>query len=32
MWKQRMSPDEIARYEAIAGPLLTELGYELGSK
>ncbi len=32
MWRQRMSPDEIASYEAIAGPLLTELGYELGSK
>lgn len=32
MWRERMSPDEIARYEAIAGPLLQELGYELGSR
>ena len=30
-WREKMSAAEIAEYEAIAGPLLTELGYELGS-
>jgi len=28
-WKQRMSGDERHRFEAIAGPLLSELGYEV---
>jgi len=28
-WKQRMSGDERHRFEAIAGPLLLELGYEV---
>ena len=27
MWRQKMTPEEIAEYEAIAGPLLRELGY-----
>jgi len=26
-----MTPEEIASYEKIAGPLLVELGYELAS-
>jgi hypothetical protein len=29
MWREKMSSDEIATYEAVAGPLLRELGYEL---
>jgi hypothetical protein len=28
-WRSEMSPEDVATYEAIAGPLLTELGYEL---
>ena len=31
MWRERMSADEIAEYEAVAGELLVELGYELAS-
>jgi hypothetical protein len=31
MWRERMSPDEIADYERIAGPLLRELGYGLST-
>jgi hypothetical protein len=31
MWKERMTPDEVAEYEAVAGDMLVELGYELGS-
>jgi hypothetical protein len=32
MWRERMTPEEIAEYETIAGDLLVELGYELGSQ
>ena len=31
MWRERMSEEEIAEYEAVAGDLLVELGYELGT-
>jgi len=31
MWRRKMTPAEIAEYEAIAGPLLEELGYELSA-
>jgi len=31
MWRERMTPEEIAEYEAVAGDMLVELGYELGS-
>jgi Sulfotransferase family len=31
MWRERMSDEEVAEYEAIAGDMLVELGYELGS-
>jgi len=31
MWRRKMSEAEIAEYEAIAGPLLVELGYELST-
>jgi Sulfotransferase family len=31
MWRERMSAEEIADYERIAGALLVELGYELSS-
>jgi hypothetical protein len=30
-WRRKMTPAEIASYEAIAGPLLAELGYAPGS-
>jgi hypothetical protein len=29
MWRERMSSAEVAEYEAVAGPMLAELGYEL---
>lgn len=32
MWRERMSPEEIAEYEAVAGDMLVTLGYELGSE
>jgi hypothetical protein len=32
LWKQRMSPEEVAEYERVAGPLLSELGYELNTR
>jgi hypothetical protein len=32
MWRERMAPEEVAEYEAVAGDLLLELGYELGSE
>jgi Sulfotransferase family len=32
MWRERMTPEEIAEYEAVAGDMLVELGYELGSE
>ena len=31
MWRERMTPEEVAEYEAIAGDMLVTLGYELGS-
>jgi hypothetical protein len=30
-WREKMTPEEIASYEKIAGPLLVELGYELAA-
>lgn len=30
LWRSKMSPEQVAEYEAVAAPLLTELGYELG--
>ena len=30
MWRERMTPEEVAEYEAVAGDMLVELGYELG--
>jgi hypothetical protein len=32
MWRERMTPDEVAEYEAVAGDMLLELGYELTSE
>jgi hypothetical protein len=32
MWRERMTASEVAEYEAVAGDLLVELGYELGSQ
>jgi hypothetical protein len=32
MWRERMTPEQVAEYEAVAGDLLVELGYELGSE
>jgi hypothetical protein len=32
MWRERMTPEEVGEYEAVAGDLLVELGYELGSQ
>ncbi len=29
MWRERMTREEVAEYEAIAGDMLVELGYEL---
>ena len=29
MWREQMTPDEVAEYEAIAGDMLVRLGYEL---
>jgi len=31
VWKTEMEPEDLATFERIAGPLLTDLGYELGS-
>jgi hypothetical protein len=30
-WKERMSPEDVAAFDAAAGELLTELGYEVGT-
>jgi hypothetical protein len=30
-WRTEMAPDDVATFEAIAGPLLHELGYELAN-
>ena len=32
MWRERMTDEEVAEYEAIAGDMLVELGYELASE
>jgi hypothetical protein len=32
MWRERMTPEEVAEYESVAGDMLLELGYELGSE
>jgi hypothetical protein len=32
MWRERMTSDEVAEYEAIAGDMLVTLGYELASE
>ena len=32
MWRERMTPEEIAEYERVAGDMLVELGYELDSE
>ncbi len=32
MWRERMTPEEVAQYESVAGDMLVELGYELGSE
>ncbi len=32
MWRERMTPDEVAEYEAVAGDMLVTLGYELASE
>ena len=31
MWRERMSEEEVAEYEAIAGDMLVKLGYPLAS-
>jgi hypothetical protein len=31
LWRQKMSPEDVAEYERVAAPMLTELGYELGA-
>jgi hypothetical protein len=31
VWRREMAPGDLAEFEAVAGPLLSELGYELGS-
>ena len=32
MWRERMTDEEVAEYETVAGDMLVELGYELGSE
>jgi hypothetical protein len=32
MWRERMTPEEVAEYEAVAGDMLVTLGYELASE
>ena len=32
MWRERMTPEEVAEYEAVAGDMLVALGYELASE
>jgi hypothetical protein len=32
MWRERMTPEEVAEYEAVAGDMLVELGYGLDSE
>jgi hypothetical protein len=31
-WRERMTPEEIAEYEAVAGDMLVKLGYDLASE
>jgi len=31
VWKREMPPEDVAEFERVAGPLLAELGYELGA-
>ena len=31
VWRREMDPTDLAEFESVAGPLLTELGYELGA-
>ena len=32
MWRERMSAEQVAEYEAIAGDMLVRLGYDLASE
>jgi hypothetical protein len=32
MWRERMTEEEVAEYEAVAGDMLVQLGYELASE
>jgi hypothetical protein len=32
MWRERMTPEEVAEYEAVAGDMLVKLGYDLASE
>ncbi|MGH2986601.1 MAG: sulfotransferase family protein [Solirubrobacterales bacterium] len=32
MWRERMTPEEVAEYEAVAGDMLLETGYELATE
>jgi hypothetical protein len=32
MWRERMTPDEVAEYEAVAGDMLVQTGYQLASE
>jgi hypothetical protein len=32
MWRERMTPEEVAEYEAIAGDMLVNLGYDLATE
>ena len=31
-WKEQMTPGDVARFQAVAGPLLDELGYDRGAR
>ncbi len=31
VWRREMDPGDLAEFESVAGPLLTDLGYELGA-
>jgi hypothetical protein len=31
-WRERMSDEDLAAYERVAGKLLAELGYETGTR
>jgi hypothetical protein len=32
MWRERMTPEEVAEYEAVAGDMLVQTGYQLASQ